>query len=180
MLIIHYFLIALAVLIFIIVFFFAWSSLKGAPWAPTNKEKAIKMLELAKVQPNDLVYDLGCGDGRILIIAATQFGARAIGYEIDPIRYLWCKSRIHRLRLQDKVQVKFGNFFHKDLSDANIVICYLLQKTNNLLQDKLLTELKNDSRIISNNFTFSKLELFDKNDEMKVYAYKIFKSNHDS
>ena len=72
------------------------------------------MLEMAGVRPGEVVYDLGSGDGRVIIEAARSFGARAVGIEIDPIRYLWTKIKISMLNLQDNVQVLFGNFFLKD------------------------------------------------------------------
>jgi predicted RNA methylase len=92
---------------------------------------------MTSIKPNEIVYDLGCGDGRVLIMAAKHFNARAIGIEIDPIRFLWCKFRIRLLGLGDKVQVIYGDFFRKNLSNADIIICYLLQNTNDKLQAKL-------------------------------------------
>ncbi len=171
MLIIYYFLIALAVFIIIIVFFFSWSAFKGAPWSPTSKEKVIEMLTMANIKSNELVYDLGCGDGRVLIIAAREFNARAIGIEIDPIRYLWCKLRIQLLGLKDKVQVIRGNFFNENISNADIIICFLLQSTNDKLESKLLAELQPHVRIVSNMFVFSNLHLIMKDDEQEIYVY---------
>lgn len=171
--IIYYFVIVYVILVISIVFFLAWSILKGAPWSPTNKEKVFKILSLANVQPGELVYDLGCGDGRVLIIAAKHFGARAIGIEIDPIRFIWCKFLILLLGLRRKVQVFYGDFFKKDLSNADVVVCYLLQNTNDKLQSKLINELRPQVRVVSSRFVFSGLPLINMDKEMKVYSYNI-------
>ena len=82
------------------------------------------MLKIAKIKPGDVVYDLGSGDGRILLEAARHFGARAVGIEIDPLRYIITKIKIHVLNLQDSVQIIWGNFFKQDLSNADIIIVY--------------------------------------------------------
>ena len=66
----------------------------GALWVPTSVRMVHKMPKIAEVGPGDLVYDLGCGDGRVLITAARRYGARAVGFEIDPLRYLWCQLLI--------------------------------------------------------------------------------------
>ncbi|NHJ48593.1 MAG: methyltransferase domain-containing protein [Asgard group archaeon] len=171
--IIYYFLIALAVFEFLFGVFIAWTFIKGAPWAPTRKEKVHKMFSMANIKQNELVYDLGCGDGRVLVIAAKQYNARAVGIEIDPIRYLWCKIRILVLGLGKRVDVKFGDFFNTNLSDADIVICYLSQKTNEKLQSKLKEELQPNARIVSNLFTFSDLNLKSKDENLKIYAYDM-------
>ncbi|MCE7745077.1 MAG: methyltransferase domain-containing protein [Candidatus Heimdallarchaeota archaeon] len=175
MLIIYYFLIALAVIGLLIITFLAWSALKGAPWSPTSKEKVLKMLTMANIEPNEIVYDLGCGDGRVLIMAAKYFNARAIGIEIDPIRFLWCKFRIRLLGLREKVQVIYGDFFNKNLSNADIIICYLLQNTNDKLQAKLQAELLPQTKVISNKFVFLDLHLISKDDKLEIYAYDMTK-----
>ncbi|MBK5113520.1 MAG: methyltransferase domain-containing protein [Candidatus Heimdallarchaeota archaeon] len=173
MLKIYYFLIALAVIGLIIIIFLAWSTIKGAPWSPTSKEKILKILTMASIKPNEIVYDLGCGDGRVLIMAAKHFNARAIGIEIDPIRFLWCKFRIRLLGLGDKVQVIYGDFFSKNLSNADIIICYLLQNTNDKLQAKLQAELHPQAKVISNKFVFSDLHLICEDDKLEIYAYDM-------
>lgn len=170
---IFYFLIALAILAVLVIIFFTWSIFKGAPWSPSTKEHILKMFELAKLQPDELVYDLGCGDGRVLILAAQQFNAKAIGIEIDPVRYLWCKLRIRMLGLREQVQVISGDFFSKDFSDADIVICYLLQDTNDKIEKKLIAELSTNARIVSNKFVFSNLHLITSDDDLEIHAYEM-------
>lgn len=150
-----------------------WANSKGAPWVPTRIKKAKKMLELADIQPDDLVYDLGCGDGRILILVARKYNAKAVGIEIDLIRYLWCQFLITILGLRKKVTVIRGDIFKQNFEDADIIFCYLLQSTNNRLESKLLRELSPSTKIISNTFTFKKLELLSDETFKDYYLYQI-------
>lgn len=153
--------------------FMAWSQIFGAPWIPTSYKTVRKMLEIAKVKPGETVYDLGSGDGRIIIEAARFFGAKAFGIEIDPLRYLWTKMKISVLKLQGKAQVMLGNFFYKDLSKANIVIVYLLQDTNNRLIKKFIKELRPGTRIVSNTFIFPGWDIIRQDNKAQVYVYKV-------
>jgi predicted RNA methylase len=148
-----------------------WTQSRGAPWAPTSFGKVQDMLAMAETGPDDLVYDLGCGDGRIIIIAARNFGAQAVGIEIDPLRYLWCQLLITVLGLRDRVRVVRGDFFAQDLSEAGVVTCYLLQSTNEELQAKLVRELQPDARVVSSDFTFPELQLLRQDGEAKIYLY---------
>jgi SAM-dependent methyltransferase len=137
------------------------------------------MLTMAEVGPDDLVYDLGCGDGRMIVTAAQDYGARAVGIEIDPLRYLWCHVRIAVLGLRGRVRVLYGNFFAQDLRDADVVTCYLLQSTNRELEGKLVQELDPSARVVSNTFTFPGLHLLARDDHAKVYVYNLENSvNH--
>lgn len=165
----------LVILILIIVVFLVsiqWTRLLGAPWAPTDMKVVHEMLAMADVKPGDLVYDLGCGDGRILIVAARQFGARAVGIEIDPLRYLWSQIRIHILGLRGQVRIEYGNFFTHNLNKADVVTCYLLQDTNNKLAEKFNRELSPSARIVSSVFTFPSLTLIRKKKKLKLFLYK--------
>jgi predicted RNA methylase len=129
------------------------------------------MLAMAEVGPNDLVFDLGCGDGRTIVAAARNFGARAVGIELDPLRYLWCQALITVLGLRGRVKIVYGDFFTQDLSAADAVTCYLTQGTNERLQDKFMQELQPSARIVSNSFTFPRLKLLRQNSAAKIYLY---------
>ena len=123
--------------------FFAWimwTRRKGAPWVPSHGRIVRKMLTMADTRPGELVYDLGSGDGRVLIMAARRFDARAVGIEIDPLRTVWSRMRIALLGLQGQVHVLYGNLFDQDLTGADVVTCYLLQATNDKLAEKLNRE----------------------------------------
>ena len=131
------------------------------------------MLQMARVGPDDLVYDLGCGDGRIIVTAARRYGAKAVGIELDPLRYLWCQSLITVLGLRDRVQIVFGDFFKQDLSAADVVTCYLLRDTNKKLQGKFKGELSSDTRVVSNYFAFPALQLVCEDKEEKLFLYSL-------
>jgi cyclopropane fatty-acyl-phospholipid synthase-like methyltransferase len=155
----------------IILVFQSYTMKLGAPWVPTSYKTIRKMLKMAKVKPGEMVYDLGCGDGRIVIEAARSFGAKSVGIEIDPIRFLWTKGRILFLGLSGKVRVLLGNFFKINISDADVVTIYLLQETNVKLIDKFMAELRPGTRIVSNTFTLPGFKLIDFDKELKVFVY---------
>jgi predicted RNA methylase len=146
-----------------------WTGARGAPWVPTSLKKVRKMLTMAEVGPGDLVYDLGCGDGRTIVTAARRYGARAVGIEIDPLRYLWCQLFITVLGLRDRVRIVYGDFFNQDLSDADVVTCYLLQDTNDKLEEKFKRELRPGTRVVSNTFTFSGLHKVRQDGDARLY-----------
>jgi len=163
----------LPVIISILFFLFiAWTHFFGAAWIPTSSSTVLKMLRIAQIRPGDVVYDLGSGDGRILIEAARHFGAKAVGIEIDPLRYIITKIKIYVLHLQDRVQIIRGNFFRQDLSNADIIIVYLSQDTNMKLSEKLLRELKSGTRIVSHTFTFCCFEELETGEDLPIYLYK--------
>ena len=151
----------------------SWTGARGAPWVPTSMKTVRRMLTMAEVGPGDPVYDLGCGDGRTIVTAARRYGARAVGIEIDPLRYLWCQMLITVLGLRDRVQLVYGDFFNEDLSDADVVTCYLLQSTNEKLEGKLRQELSPGTRVVSNTFTFPRLRLQRKDDGARLYLYNL-------
>ncbi|MHA2393888.1 MAG: SAM-dependent methyltransferase, partial [Promethearchaeota archaeon] len=97
-----------------------------APYVPSKPEVVQKMLEIADVKTDDIVYDLGCGDGRILIKAVEAFKVKkAIGYELDKQRYKSTIKEIQRRNLQDRIEIIHGNLFEADLSDATVITLYL-------------------------------------------------------
>lgn len=148
-----------------------WPS--GAPWVPTPRSTVRRMIEIADVQPGEVVYDLGSGDGRMLIIAARHFGARAVGIEIDPLRYLISRMLIAVMRVQEQTRVIWGDFFKADLSEADVVTCYLLAKTNVKIMEKLQTELRPGTRVVSHTFTFPGWDVEYHDADAKVYLYTI-------
>ena len=146
-----------------------WTQLFGAPWVPSSKSTVRAMLRLAEVQPGDVIYDLGCGDGRVVLIAARECGAIAVGIEVDPLRYLICRARIAVSRVRDRITIRFGDFFSQDLSQADVVACYLLQETNEQLLAKLREELRPGTRIVSNTFGFPGLESAGREGRARLY-----------
>ena len=162
--------IALLIIVLILAISVSWTNLVGAPWVPTSMGVVNKMLKLAEVGPEDIVYDLGCGDGRTIITAARRYGARAVGVEIDPLRYLWCQFAITLLGLRKRVKILYGNFFNHDLSEATVVTCYLLPETNSDLEEKLKGELRFGARVVSNTFTFPGLHSVRNDDDARLYT----------
>jgi ubiquinone/menaquinone biosynthesis C-methylase UbiE len=111
-----------------------------------------RLLTLAKVGPGDIVYDLGSGDGRIVISAALEFGARGVGIEIDPGRVEVARANAVRAGVEHLVTFKQGDVMEIDLSEATVVTLYLLTAQNIRLRPRLTAELRPGARIVSHNF----------------------------
>lgn len=125
---------------------------------PLPQETIDNMLKMAEIRNDDVLYDLGSGDGRILIAAARDYGIRAVGIEKNQILCWLSRRTIARNRLEDKIQVVNANFFEHNLSEATVVTVYLSQKINDRLEPKLQKELKEGTRILSADHTFNFLE----------------------
>jgi SAM-dependent methyltransferase len=121
-------------------------------FVPTDFQVVTAMLKLAEVTSKDIVYDLGCGDGRFVVTAARQFGARGVGIDIDPERISEARALIERTGAGDKVRVIQGDLFDTDISEATVVTLYLLTRLNLKLRPKLVKELKPGTRIVSHAF----------------------------
>jgi precorrin-6B methylase 2 len=134
--------------------FVIWSALLGAGWEPTSRKRVRRMLEMTGAGPSDVVYDLGSGDGRIVVEAARIYHAKAVGVEADPLRVLISRLAVSLLHLKDQVQVVWGNFFNVDLREATIVTVFLSQGANRKLESKLLAELKPGTKVVSHVWTF--------------------------
>ena len=129
---------------------------KGEPdviYVPTPQEVVDKMLELAAVTKKDIVYDLGCGDGRIVLTAARKYGCKAKGFDIDPERIKDCKANFEKEKKETQDLVKFEqkDIFKQDLTDASVITLYLLPELNVRLVPQL-KKLKAGSRIVSHQF----------------------------
>jgi protein-L-isoaspartate O-methyltransferase len=122
------------------------------PYVPTPMVVAQKMLEVAKVQPDDVVYDLGSGDGRIVIMAAQKFGAHAVGVELNSDLYEKSSQRIQKLGLQDRAQIIHENMFEVNVRHATVVTLYLLTTVNERLRPMLERQLRSGARIVSHDF----------------------------
>jgi hypothetical protein len=122
------------------------------PYVPTPEDIVEKMLELAKVKPDDVVYDLGSGDGRIVITAAQKFGAHAVGVELDPDLCKQSSDQITKLGLQGRAQILHENMFSVNVHRATVVTLYLLTAVNEKLRPMLEKELRPGARIVSHDF----------------------------
>ncbi len=132
----------------------AYATVVGAPFFPTKGPILKRMIDLAQLQPGEVCYDLGCGDGRILLAAAAK-GATAIGYELSIPMYLWSAIRcaLHR-----KVSVRYGDFWKKDLSDADVIFCYLLTDTMKTFKTTVWPQLRPGCRVVSHSFRMEGIE----------------------
>ncbi|MGY5873784.1 MAG: class I SAM-dependent methyltransferase [Candidatus Thorarchaeota archaeon] len=161
------------IIVIVFMLWTVWTVVVGAPWVPTGKSKVRRMLEFAQVKEGDTVYDLGSGDGRIVIMATEEFGANSVGIEADPIRSRWSMVKIRRNRLSAKVKILRGNFFNFDIGEATVVTLYLGVGVNNKLREKFLAELKPGTRIVSHHFILKDWEIVDRDEELDLYLYVI-------
>jgi len=120
-------------------------------YVPTPQDVVDKMLELAEVKKDDLVYDLGCGDGRIVVTAAKRYGCKAVGYDIDPQRVKESLENVEKSEVGHLVRIEQKDIFTLDLSKANVITLYLLPSLNVKLIPQL-EKLRPGSRIVSHNF----------------------------
>lgn len=179
----------IAVLILCVLGFFVYEYWRykatdhGAPYVALDPDLVERVLRIGHVGENDILYDLGSGDGRIPITAALHFNCRAVGIEIDKLRYYYSLYQVFLLRLSERVKFYNKNFFDINLSEASVVVLYLLQDTNELLMDKLVKELKPGTRIISCAFNFPNWKpIFVDDEEHRtpygpIYLYVIGESN---
>ena len=121
-------------------------------YVPTPEEVVIEMLQMAHVTQNDIVYDLGCGDGRIVITAAKVFGARGVGVDIDPVRIKESNENARKAGVTDRVKFIEQDLFKADISEATVVSLYLYPELNLRLRPKLFRELRPGTRIVSHEF----------------------------
>jgi SAM-dependent methyltransferase len=121
--------------------------INGAPFVPTPMDAVERILLLAKIKSGEKVYDIGCGDGRMVYLAAKEYGADATGFELSPLVYVI--ARIRHFFWRSKAKIHFANFKRRDLSGADVIVCYLLPETLTRLQEKLDKEVKKGARIIS-------------------------------
>jgi ribosomal protein L11 methylase PrmA len=121
-------------------------------YVPTPEEVVEAMLQVAKVTKNDVVYDLGTGDGRIPVLAAKKYGARGVGIDIDPQRIKDATENVTKNGVGDRVRIIQGDLFETNISEATVVTLYLLPSLNQKLIPKLNKELKPGTRIVSHAF----------------------------
>lgn len=126
---------------------------RDVPYVPTPQNVVDEMLTLANVSKNDVVYDLGCGDGRLVITAVKKFGARrGFGVDIDPQRIKESNDNARAAGVTDRVQFAVQDLFQTDFKDATVVTLYLLPEVNLRLRPKLLSDLKPGTRVVSHSF----------------------------
>jgi precorrin-6B methylase 2 len=122
------------------------------PYVPTPQSVVDEMLKLAAITKDDIIYDLGSGDGRIVITAAKKYGARGVGVDIDPERVKEANANAEQAGVMDRVKFLQQDLFETDLKDASVVTLYLLPAVNLKLRPKLWSELKPGTRVVSHRF----------------------------
>jgi methylase of polypeptide subunit release factors len=144
--------------VFLLAFVLAWNAEAqnprvslDVPYVPTKEIIVDEMLKMADVNGDDLLYDLGSGDGRIPITAAKRFGTKGVGVDLNPLRIQEANARAERENVTDKVEFIEGNIFEVDFSEATVVTLYLLPQVNMKLRPKIL-DLKPGTRIVSHNY----------------------------
>lgn len=149
------------------------------PYLPTPQKVVNEMLRLAELQPGEVLYDLGCGDGRIIITAARLYGVRGVGVDIDPKRIQECRKNAANAEVEKLVTFLEQDLFATDLRGADVVTLYLLNAINLKLRPKLLQALKPGTRIISHRFSMNEWrpdktsKVWDRGSVHEVYYWVI-------
>lgn len=164
----------IAFIVFVFILTFGYASWRGAPWIPTKADDVKRFLKIADIKPNQKVYDLGCGDGR-LVAAAAKEGAKAEGFEISLLPYFLSKLRLFFLN-DNKAKIRYKDFWHSNLSDADIVYFFLMPKAYPKLKIKFENELKKGAKVISYVWPIKGWEPITVDivsQKPKIYIYKI-------
>ena len=149
------------------------------PYVPTTEAAVQAMLKLADVKKTDIVYDLGCGDGRIVITAAKNLGARGVGIDINPVRIGEAKENAKKAGIEKLVRFEENDLFEADIHEATVVTLFLLPHINLKLRPKLLQDLKPGTRIVSNTFDMGdwkpeKEAIVPETDEDSYLSHKLY------
>jgi len=128
---------------------------------------------LVKLQPGETLYDLGAGDGRVLVMAAQEFGARGVGVEIGPVQWTVGVFRSWFSGSRNRVRIRCGNFYRADVSNADVVFVYLTSSQTSRLQEKLACELKPGARVVSVAADFPNWQPSEVDRAMLIFVYKM-------
>lgn len=171
------FLYVLVGIIFLVFLTAAIAGIKAAPYVPTFQRDVRRMLSLAQVKPGELVVDLGAGDGRFLIMAAREFGARGLGYELSVLPFIAAQLRVLLAGLRAKVRIRYRDFYQVDLGQADVVTCFLTPMAMRKLEPKFAHELKVGARVVSYAFKLPNMppQAIDKPDPRAtpVFVYRF-------
>jgi len=134
---------------FVSLVWLGWNLTLDALWQPTDRVTVRRILLLGQVGPTDHVVDLGCGDGRIVVAAVRDFGARATGVEIDPVRVLWARTWVLLAGIARRARIVHANMYAYSVAEASVVVLFLSATSNFKLQEKLRKELPPGARVVS-------------------------------
>jgi SAM-dependent methyltransferase len=154
-------------------------ALYGVPWVPTREKRIRKALQLAELRAGETLYDLGAGDGRVLIMAAKEFGARAIGIEIGPVQCLigwlriWFSGHRPRRGSRPRARMRCANFYKSDVSDADVVFVYVTSSQTSKLLPLLERQLRPGARVVSVAADFLGWQPNHVDREMLIFVYQM-------
>ena len=148
-------------------------ALYGLPSIPTKPDRIRKALKLADLQPDETLYDLGAGDGRVLLIAAGEFGARAVGIEVGPVQcaLIWLRSLASGF--SDRIQVQLGNYFNADLHEADVVFIYATSQEVLKVAPLLEKGLRQGARVVSISADFHEWEPSNFDEHELIFVYDM-------
>ena len=147
--------------------------ISGLPWIPTRPARIHQALNLAHISPGEILYDLGAGDGRVLIMAAREFGARAIGIEISPIHCIAAKFNALLRGINNKVEIRWASFYKVDFKDADVIFVYMTSKETERLRPHLESQLRPGTRVISISCEIAGWQPAEFNREELIYLYRM-------
>jgi len=148
-------------------------ALYGLPWIPTREKRIRRALELAELRPGETLYDLGAGDGRVLVMGAREFGADAVGIEVGPVQCALGWLRILFSGSRGKASIRCGNFYKADLSGADVVFVYLTSSQTSMLRPLLERDLRPGARVVSIAADFPDWEPLTMDRESLIFVYRI-------
>ena len=163
-------LLQLAFAVYLIFYIIAF--LSGAPFVPTTNPTADAMIRLARLKKGMVAYDLGSGDGKLLLLIANN-GARAVGLEINPLLVLYTYLRFLPSSVRSLIEVRWKNFWDYSFSDADALFVYLLPLRMKKLEEKIIKECRKGTRVISNSFMFPNLHLISTDTNHHIYVYRV-------
>lgn len=157
---------------FFFLFYLCLAFVTGAPYVPSVSPTATAMIRLARISPGTTVYDLGSGDGRLLLLAAGK-GARAVGFEINPFLVFWSTLKALFSPHKGVVKTIWKNFWKADISKADVVFVYLLPWRMEALEKKLKEELRPGALVVSNSFIFPDWNILRQDAKTHVYVFRV-------
>ncbi|MFC1687746.1 hypothetical protein ACFL0L_04140 [Patescibacteria group bacterium] len=168
------------IVLFLVIIVFgtaANASIKAAPWLPVRSKDMKRIIALSEPEKHDLIYDLGSGDGRILVALAQNSRSRVVGFEISLIPYIFSYLRMFLSGVMRRVEVRFGDFLKRDLSNANLIFCFLTPMAMKKLAPKFRHELKPGTCILSYAFSLpgwvAKKVDKPEQDSIPIFVYEV-------
>ena len=168
------FLFVLSIILFLIgLLWMLVPALYGLPSRPTGLNRIRRALKLVNLQPDEVLYDLGSGDGRVLIIAAREFGAQAVGIEVGPVQRAFSWVKVRRSGIRHKVRIEAGNFYKADLHEADVVFVYATSREVVKLAPHLERQMKSGSRLVSISADFPEWEPSTFDERQLIFIYEM-------